>query len=320
MHLRSIVLPGLVGAVLLPTAHAQTRPAPNAGKVAQATRLTGDTPDIDGRLTEALWASAATIRDFAQKDPDEGAEPSERTEVALFYDEDALYVGARMHSADPSVIRRAITRRDVDSNAEQLVVSLDTYYDRRTAYSFAISAGGVRQDYYHSQDSEGQRELQFDPVWLARARVDSAGWTAEMRIPFSQLRFSAKTDQVWGLEIKRSIPEKNETIYWVVIPKAATGFPSQFGVLRGIAGIRPSRRLEIVPYSAGDLMFRANQDPTNPFNDRMRGRIGGDLKVGLGPNITLDGTVNPDFGQVEADPAVVNLSAFETVFDERRPF
>ena len=301
------------------SAMAQRAPSPGAGKVAHATRLSGAAPEIDGRLGDAAWSEAQAISDFIQKEPNEGTTPSERTEVRLLYDDDALYVGARMFHADPRAIRRDVTRRDGESNAEQLMVSLDTYLDRRTGYSFAVSSGGVRRDVYHSQDSEGG-EAQFDPVWVARVHLDSAGWSAEMRIPFSQLRFSAKADQVWGLEIKRAIPERNETIYWVLIPKAATGYPSQFGTLRGVSGIRPSRRLELLPYSAGDLTFRANQDPLNPFNDRTRGRVGGDLKVGLGPNMTLDATVNPDFGQVEADPAVVNLTAFETVFDERRPF
>src|SRR5262249_18349149 len=161
----------------------------------------------------------------------------------------------------PSAIRRAVTRRDGDSDAERLTVSLDTYFDRRTAYSFEVTSGGVRRDYYNSQDMEDQREFQFDPVWEARGRIDSVGWTAEMRIPFSQLRFNARPDQVWGLELKRIIPETNESNYWALIPKAAIGYSSYFGVLKGISGIRPSRRLEILPYSAGDLTFHANPDP-----------------------------------------------------------
>ncbi len=309
----------LILACLAPITDARAQGRLPEGKVTRAGRLSGPAPDIDGRLEDAAWQGVEPIQDFVQKEPDEGRPPTERTEVMLRYDDDALYVGARMYRADPSAIRRTVTRRDAESNAELLVVSLDTYFDRRTGYSFAVSSGGVRRDYYHSQDSESG-EMQFDPVWLARARVDSLGWTAEMRIPFSQLRFTAKDEQVWGLEIKRAIPDKNETDYWVLIPKAATGYPSQFGVLRGISGIRPSRRLELLPYSAGELTFQGNRDPLDPFNERAQARFGGDLKVGMGPNLTLDATVNPDFGQVEADPATVNLTAFETIFDERRPF
>ena len=299
-------------------------PAVAAGRAAekntQITVVNGTAPHIDGELDDAAWTQVSPITDFVQKDPSEGSPPSQRTELRLLYDDNALYVAARMHHTNPRSIRRAVTRRDGDSDAEVLVVSLDTYMDRRTAYSFALSSGGVRKDYYHSQDSEDGAELTFDPVWQGRTRIDSLGWTAEMRIPFSQLRFGRKQEQVWGLQVKRAMPDKNETDYWVLIPKAATGFPSRFGYLRGISGIRPSRRLEIVPYTAGDLTMRSDVDANNPFDSKAGGRAGADLKMGLGPNLTLDATVNPDFGQVEADPAEVNLTAFETVFDERRPF
>ncbi len=291
-----------------------------AEKTTEIIHLQGSAPRVDGSLDDEIWSQIDPIADFVQKDPREGAAPTDRTEVRLLYDANALYVGARMHHGSPQTIRRAVTRRDGDSDAEVLVVSLDTYMDRRTAYSFALSSGGVRKDYYHAQDSEEGVELQFDPVWQGRVRIDPAGWTAEMRIPFSQLRFGRREEQTWGLELKRTRPDRNETNYWVLIPRAAAGFPSHFGYLRGISGIRPSRRLEIVPYAAGDLTLRGNVNPADPYNDKGAGRAGADLKVGLGPNLTLDATVNPDFGQVEADPAEVNLTAFETVFDERRPF
>jgi hypothetical protein len=241
--------------------------------------------------------------------------------VRLVYDDDALYVGARLRRDDPRAIRTSVTRRDGQSDAEVFTVSLDTYLDRRTAYSFSVSSGGVRGDVYHAQDSEefGVEE-QFDPVWSARARVDAEGWTAEMRIPFSQLRFNAAPEHVWGLQLTRRVADRSERVQWVLIPIAAAGFASHFGRLEGIAGVPPARRLELLPYVAGDLTYRANVDPANPFTHRTGARMGGDLKLGLGPNLTLDATINPDFGQVEADPAEVNLTAFETVFEERRPF
>jgi hypothetical protein len=241
------------------------------------------------------------------------------TDVRLLHDDEALYVGARMYHPNPGSIRTTLTRRDGSSDAERFVISVDTYLDRRTAYTFGVSAAGVRFDVYHPQDQESG-ESQFDPVWTARVRIDSAGWTAEMRIPFSQLRFSAAEEHVWGLQMARFVPERDEEISWVLIPRAAAGYASNFGRLTGIEGIRPSRRIELMPYSAGDLTFRANVDNRNPFNQKAGGRVGADLKMGLGPNVTLDATINPDFGQVEADPAEVNLTAFETVFDERRPF
>ena len=256
-----------------------------------------------------------------QKIPVEGAAPSVATEVRVVYDDDALYVGARLRRSDPSAIKTSVTRRDGDSDAEVFTISLDTYLDKRTAYSFSLSSGGVRGDFYHSQDSEDSgREAQFDPVWSASARVDAEGWTAEMRIPFSQLRFNAAPEQTWGMQLTRNVADKSERAQWVLIPVSAAGYASLFGQLDGIAGIPPARRLELLPYVASDLTYRANINPANPFNERTGARAGGDLKVGLGPNLTLDATINPDFGQVEADPAVVNLTAFETVFDERRPF
>ena len=293
----------------------------SAPKTARAVRITGEPPRIDGNLDDPAWSRAPVISDFVQKIPVEGAAPSVATEVRLLYDDDALYVGARLRRSDPSAIRTSITRRDGDSDAEVFTVSLDTYLDKRTAYSFSLSSGGVRGDFYHSQDSEDSgREAQFDPVWSGSARVDAEGWTAEMRIPFSQLRFNAAAEQVWGLQLTRNVADKSERAQWVLIPVSAAGFASRFGRLEGIAGIPPARRLELLPYVASDLTYRANVNPLNPFNQRAGARAGGDLKLGLGPNLTLDATINPDFGQVEADPAVVNLTAFETVFEERRPF
>jgi hypothetical protein len=296
-------------------------PAQTSPKAARAVRLAGPPPQIDGRLDDPAWQGATAISDFVQKVPIEGATPSVGTEVRILYDDHGLYVGARLRRDDPSAIRTSITRRDGESDAEVFTISLDPYLDRRTAYSFSVSSGGVRGDAYHAQDSEDSgREAQYDPIWTARARVDAEGWVAELHIPFSQLRFNAAAEQTWGLQLTRDVADRSEQVQWVLIPVAAAGFASHFGRLEGISGIPPTRRLELLPYVAADLTYRANVDPRNPFDDRMGGRAGADLKAGLGPNLTLDATINPDFGQVEADPAVVNLTAFETVFDERRPF
>jgi Domain of unknown function (DUF5916)/Carbohydrate family 9 binding domain-like len=299
--------------------------APAAGvaapKVAQATRLRGTAPRIDGLLDDPVWQSATPLRDFVQRIPDEGATPSERTEVRVLYDDRALYVSAHLRRQDPAAIRTSVTRRDGESDAETFTVSLDTYLDRRTAYSFTVSSGGVRGDAYHSQDSEDSgRELQFDPIWSARTQVDSTGWTAEMRIPFSQLRFNAASEQTWGMQLTRYVADKAERIQWALIPIDAAGFSSRFGRLEGIRGLAPARRIELLPYIATDAAYRASDTRANPFLDRYGARLGGDLKVGLGPNLTLDATINPDFGQVESDPAIVNLTAFEQVFEERRTF
>lgn len=239
----------------------------------------------------------------------------------ILYDDAALYVGARLLRRDPRRIARAMSRRDAGANAERFAVVLDTYMDRRTGVAFMINAAGVKSDMYLSRDSDHDGlSSQFNPVWEVRTTVDSAGWTAELRIPFSQLRFTAADEQEWGLEFQRVMPDKNEDDRWIVVPLSETGFVSRFGTLRGIRGIQPKRPVELVPYAAADATHRGNIDSRNPFNDPFAGRVGMDAKLGIGSNLTLDLAVNPDFGQVEADPAEVNLSAFETFFDERRPF
>lgn len=293
-------------------------------KEAMATRIDGEPPRIDGRLEDAAWRRAVIIDDFRQRDPVLGAQPSERTEIAFLYDDDAIYIGARMYSGDPARIPAQLTRRDGFGHAEYITVSLDPFLDRRTAFSFTITAGNGRRDFLHVRDSDDffARDYTWDPVWEARAVRDSAGWTAELRIPLSQLRFTRQQVQSWGLNVSRGMPQKNEEVYWVVVPRNVPGYISHFGTLTALASLRSSRRLEVLPYVAGSATFTGNPQVGNPFNDGRvtAARVGGDIKMGLGPSLTLDATFNPDFGQVEADPAEVNLSAFETFQNERRPF
>ncbi len=292
-------------------------------KLIEARSAVGADVSVDGVLTEEIWANATWTSDFSQSEPVEGAEPSERTEIAIVYDSDALYVAARMYTRDPSTIRAIETRHDNETNADRVAISLDTYDNRRTAYTFVVTASGVRLDYYHQSDREYRADYSFDPVWEADARVDGSGWTAEMRIPFSQLRFTVAGDQEWGINISRRIPSRNERIYWIYTPRNETGWASRFGRLTGIANVQPSRRLEVLPYVAsGGVLTGEEIDSANPFARKFDSQVraGVDVKMGLGPNLTLDATINPDFGQVEADPAEVNLSAFETFNRERRPF
>ncbi|MDT8437038.1 MAG: DUF5916 domain-containing protein [Gemmatimonadota bacterium] len=294
-------------------------------KTADAVPVPDEAIRVDGTLDDAAWASARWFSDFVQKDPVEGAPPSERTEMAFVYDGDNLYVGARMYASDPSVVSDAVSRRDDrGALADILIVSLDTYGDRRTAWSFGVTPAGTRHDWFHPSDTEHDRDNTFDPVWEARTRIGEDGWTAEMRIPFSQLRFVDAERQEWGFNVNRWIPARNEDIYWVPVPRDETGWASRFGALRGVEGISSGRRIELSPYVATEARFTSDAllDDADPFADAAEGRarVGADLKMGLGPNLTLDATVNPDFGQVDADPAFVNLTAFETVFEERRPF
>ena len=301
--------------VLAPAASAQPSP-----KTVIATRL--DAPiRVDGRLDEAVWGRLPAIDDFTQGRPKPGAAPTERTQVYLAYDDEALYIGARLWRVKPENIARGMSRRDGMTNVERFTITLDPQRNRRTGVGFGISAAGVRSDQQHTQDADREgRESQFDPVWTAEARIDSLGWTAEMRIPFSQLRFPAAAEQQWGIQFDRWMPDKNEDLSWVHVPPSETGFISRFGTLRGIEGVRATRPIELMPYAAGDATKRASSAVDNPLDRPYAGRFGVDAKAAIGNSLTLDATINPDFGQVEADPAEVNLSAFETFFDERRPF
>ncbi|UCH85602.1 MAG: carbohydrate binding family 9 domain-containing protein, partial [Candidatus Latescibacterota bacterium] len=295
---------------------------PHQVKQMRALKINPHPPKIDGRLDDAIWTKAEFFSGFTQKDPKEGEPAANQTEIAVVYDEQAVYIAARMHSTDPDNIRATVSRRDRAGTSERVIVSLDTYHDRRTAYSFAVTAGGVQVDYYHPEDREGNRDYGFDPVWKSDVDRSADGWTAEMRIPFTQLRFANRNDQVWGINVNRFVPTDNEDSYWILVPKDDTGWSSKMGELVGINGIKPSRRIELMPYFASDATVRSEIDADDPFAQQTayNTRVGGNIKMGVGPNLTLEGTVNPDFGQVEADPAEVNLSAFETYFPERRPF
>jgi hypothetical protein len=318
-----LVVIGLLSTSTLLRAQSPTQPTlSRPQKSATAVKVPSGTISVDGKLTEAVWSSVAPIQDFVQKDPIEGATPSDRMEIRIAYDDDALFVATRVISKDPSKIQAPMSRRDNIHQADHIWISLDTYRDRRTAYSFAVAASGVRGDWYHGSDNEYDIDDSFDPVWQAAANVDATGWTAEMRIPFSQLRFNPSDEQEWGLNFDHWSPSTSEDVFWIPVPKKESGWSSWMGALRGIRGIKPTRRVELMPYVASASTMNADRDRANPFDDgrNVKGRVGGDLKMGLGPNLTLEATVNPDFGQVEADPAEVNLSAFETFFSERRPF
>ncbi|HEY8176539.1 MAG TPA: DUF5916 domain-containing protein [Gemmatimonadaceae bacterium] len=313
--------------VLAGSLHAQASPAittrvDRPQKRATAVRVPPGAIRLDGRLDDAAWSSIPPLVDFVQKDPIEGAAPTDQLEIRIAYDNEALYVATRVRSKDPSKIQAPMSRRDNIRQAEHIWISLDTYRDRRTAYSFAVTASGVRGDWYHSRDNEYDYDTSFDPVWQAAAAIDATGWTSEMRIPFSQLRFNAAEEQEWGINFDYWSPSKNENVFWIPVPKKETGWSSWMGTLTGIRGIRPTRRVEILPYVASNSTVNDNRNPRNPFDDgrNLKSRLGGDFKMGVGPNLTLEATVNPDFGQVEADPAEVNLSAFETFFSEKRPF
>ena len=278
---------------------------------------------VDGRLDEAAWASAAPAGDFVQQSPNDGRPATELTEARVLFDGEAIYVGMRMHDPHPDSILAQLTRRDQGSESDGARVFIDSYNDRRTAFVFGLNPRGVKDDFLRYNDGEGI-DSDWDAVWDGAARVDSAGWTAEFRIPLSQLRFNAATVNAggrWGLNFRRYLARRGEVDFWAPISPNSNAFVSLFGELEGLQGLRQAHRLEVMPYVSSKLDHLPTAD-RNHFAgaSTFAGGMGADLKAGLPGGLTLSATINPDFGQVEVDPAVVNLSAFETFFPERRPF
>ena len=299
-----------------PTTRSQNDPRP----VAQATARQGNI-DIDGRIDETAWAAAKPITEFVQSTPDEGKAPTERTEMRILYDDAAIYIAARLYDSQGARgVRADLARRDQmmtgdnSITSDRIAVVFDTFRDKNGRMWFELNPAGVKGDHQNGDPS-------YDPVWEGATTIDSLGWSAEMRIPYSQLRFSRAADQVWGMQIWRTIDRRNEQDMWAFWRSNEYGGPAYFGTLEGVKVASQPRQLEFVPYltTRSKLQRQTPGDPYHSTND-MTYRAGGDLKVNLTSNLTLDATVNPDFGQVEVDPAVVNLSVFETTFSEKRPF
>jgi hypothetical protein len=297
----------------------QSPPAHGAVPVVRASRATSAIL-LDGRLDDEVWLKTPAASTFIQRDPDEGKPVSERTELRVAYDEAALYVGARMHDREPSRIARALARRDQAAEADSFVLYLDPHHDHLTGASFSVTAAGVQGDSTVYNDS--WQDGSWDAVWESAVQIDGEGWTAEMRIPYSQLRFPSAPVHTFGINAMRFIHRRKEQAWLVHVPKTDNGLASRFGHLEGLTGIVPQRTLELLPYAVGRGEFVAPSSAEDPFNDGARGFAGAglDLKYRVSSNLSLDGTINPDFGQVEVDPAVVNLTAFETFFEEKRPF
>src|SRR5256885_887961 len=289
--------------------------SPAAG-VAPASR-----PALDGRLDDAAWTLATPIAGLMQRDPQEGAAATEQVDVRILYDAEALYIGARLFDSSPQAIIRRLGRRDATTHSDEFRVLLDSYHDRRTAFEFIVNAADVKRDVLLGDDG-GYSDESWDAVWEAATAVDSLGWTVEMRIPLSQLRFSGASVQVWGVRFERWIERKNELDMLPLVRKNESGVASRFGDLVGVQNIPAPRHLEVLPYALARSQYDTPDSPGNPFDGGSSyfGGMGADLKYGVSSNLTLDATVNPDFGQVELDPAIVNLTAFEVKLEERRPF
>ena len=305
------------------SAHPQVPAAPSPAVPGSALTVTAvhlDAPiTLDGALSEPVWHQGTPVTHFLQSDPYEGAPASERTEVRVAYDDDALYIGARMYDSHPDSIVSRLCRRDVDIQSDRFAVFLDPFHDHRSGYYFMVNAAGVQYDGTLFNDSWDDNA--WDGVWQAKARLDAQGWTAEMRIPYSQLRFARSEHTVWGIDLRREITRRSERAYLVYPPRNQSGFVSRFPDLVGIEGVTPGGSIEFMPYVTGKAEYLTHQ-ANDPFNDgsRYEPSGGADLRMGVGGNLTLNATANPDFGQVEVDPAVVNLSDVETYFQEKRPF
>jgi len=293
-----------------------TVPVPTAVATEKVGHIT-----IDGRLDEEGWSNATPITDFTQIDPDEGKPATQRMDVRFLFDNEALYVGARMYEKNGAkdVVTRLV-RRDADMESDYFEVVIDAYHDHLGRAFFDVNPSGVKFDALGVGTSSPDGS--WDAIWEAGTRIDSLGWTAELRIPYSQLRFSRQPLQTWGLQVRRTIQRTHEQTQWSHWGKTEVGGPSRFGHLEGIRIASVPKHLELLPYAVTRSRHIRPDAPNDPFNDGSRQdmRFGGDVKALLTSNLTLDATINPDFGQVEVDPATVNLSAFETFFEEKRPF
>ncbi|WP_412067500.1 DUF5916 domain-containing protein [Rubrivirga sp. IMCC43871] len=270
---------------------------------------------IDGVLDDAAWAGARPATGFVQFEPTEGVPASNATTVRVLRTPDGIVLGARMEG---SRIRTPLSRRDDGGEADQFVVAIDSYDDGRTAYLFGVTAAGVQFDGIVEGNDDDDS---WDAVWESSVRVDEAGWTAEMHIPYSQLRFSG-TAQSWGINFQRVSPATGEESFWAPITRAEAsgGLVRLFGRLDGVDGLTPRPVLQVVPYTLTGGSRSESETVPGTATMGFEGNLGADLKLGLGSAVILDATVNPDFGQVEADPAQLNLGTFETIFQERRPF
>ena len=302
-----------VAAVVLALQGATSPPPANTATTTVAHRA-ATPPVIDGKDNDEVWRLAPVIREFRQFQPTEDANPSFLTEAKVAYDEHNFYVFVRAFDSHPDSIKKLLARRDVRICCDQIKIVIDSYHDRRTGFEFAVNPGGVKRDYAMYGDDQ-QEDDAWDGVWEVATQIDSLGWTAEFRIPLSQLRYAHLPSNTFGFAIWRDIDRHGgERVGWPLYRVSRRGFVSQLGDVVGLDGLAAPRRLEISPYAV------AKNLPAPGFERDQKYDGGADIKYGITSNITVDATVNPDFGQVEADPSVVNLTSFETFYQERRPF
>jgi hypothetical protein len=320
MHASKFALP-LLGNFVLALGAASFAPAGTTPRSVRAVRVVTP-PLIDGNLNDSVWMSAIPATDFTQRDPDEGKPASERTEIRVLFDHEALYFGCMFYDSNPAGIVARMMRRDDEGESDWGSIRMDTFHDLRNAYEFSFNPAGVKVDILQFDDGDREDES-WDAVWDLETKITDSGWVAEVRVPFSMLHYSSSAsdtdEEEWGINFIRTISRRNETARWAFTPKKEGGFISRFGHLTGLVDLPSPRRIELRPFVLG----RQQWDPASyygPASSTFFAGGGLDLKMGIGNNFMLDATINPDFGQVEADPAVLNLSTVETFYPEKRPF
>lgn len=283
------------------------------------TVYTKSAPEIDGLMNDSCWNMVEWKGDFIQTQPYENKPPSQQTAFKILYDDNNLYVFIRAYDTEPEKISRRISRRD-NFDGDMVEINIDSYYDQQTAFSFSAMASGAKGDEAVTQNGNNWDDS-WNPIWYLKTSIDDKGWCAEMKIPFSQLRFGKKANHIWGIQLMRHIFRLEERSRWQFIPKGSPGIVHLFGELHGISNIEPKKQIELMPYTVARTE-RFEKEEGNPFRDGKKSSLsaGLDGKAAVTNDLTLDFTINPDFGQVEADPSEVNLTAFETYFSERRPF
>tara|TARA_R110002051_G_scaffold117009_4_gene190636 strand:+ start:6756 stop:9407 length:2652 start_codon:yes stop_codon:yes gene_type:complete len=276
-------------------------------------------PIIDGLLDEASWELVDWGNDFIEQRPDENTPPNFQTKFKILYDTNFLYVGIRCLDDEPNKIIKRLSRRD-GFEGDWVGIFFDSYHDKRTSFNFIVTAAGVKGDEFSSNNGNDSDES-WNPIWYTKTTIDNEGWTAEMKIPLSQLKFGKSAEQLWGLQIMRKLFREEERSIWQRVPQDTPGWVSEFGFLKGLIHIEPQKQLEIQPYTIAKLeTYEA--EPGNPFKDGTDSKFTGglDAKIGITNDLTLDLTINPDFGQVEADPSAIALDGFQIFFQEQRPF
>jgi hypothetical protein len=308
----------ITGLVLCETRLIFSQPVPAGQKSSTTKKIEREPPVIDGYFDDEAWETVDWEGGFIQQEPFEGVAPAQPTWFKVLFDDNHIYVAIMAEDDEKDKIVRRVTRRD-SFDGDWVAIAFDSYMDKRTAFSFGVSAAGVKNDMIITNDD--QTDDSWDPVWYVKTAITEAGWNAEMKIPFTQIRFARQTDHSWGLQVTRFLYRIEELSAWQYIPRESSGWVSMFGRLYGISHISPKREIELIPYAVGSVETYQT-DPDNPFAPGKGSSISGGLdgKIAITNNLTLNFTANPDFGQVEADPSEVNLTAFETFFREKRPF